>query len=210
MGWFNKEYNFLYWLSRSIVKLGFILGTRPTIIGLENVPKTGGVMLVPNHISHLDPPLVGTTCNRKVHFLAKTELFHGFLGWYMTNIGQIQVNRGQGSEAVEVAIELLKKGLCVCIFPEGTRSRTGEMQKPHTGAVVIASKAGCPIVPILIEGTFEVMPPKSKFPRLFSKIRITYGKPFNLTAEEQDLSSKERMRQTAEGIMERIKALGKA
>jgi len=210
MGWFNREYNFLYWFSRSAVKLGFILFFRPTITGLENVPKTGGVILASNHISHLDPPLVGTTCSRKVHFLAKTELFRGLFGWYMSNIGQVEVERGKGKEAVDVAVELLQKGLCICIFPEGTRSRTGEIQKPHTGVVVIAARSGCPIVPVLVEGAFEIMPPKSKFPRLFRKIKIKYGKPFYLSSEENDITSKDRMRQTAEGIMERIKALGNA
>lgn len=207
MVWFHREYNFMYWLSRSVIKLLFILFSRPTIVGLENVPKTGGILLVSNHESHLDPPLIGTTTPRKVHFLAKAELFGGLLGWFMKNIGQIKVERGKGGGAVDIAVDLLKNGKCLAIFPEGTRSRTGEMQKPHTGVVVIASKAECPILPIHIDGTFEIMRPKTKFPKLFRKIRIVYGKPFNLTVDDLVLGNKEHMRNTADSIMERIKAL---
>ena len=81
------------------------------------------------------------------------------------------------------------------------------MMTPRTGVVVIASKAGVPIVPILVEGTFRMMPPKSKFPKLFSRVRITFGEPFYLTEEEKDLSSKENMKKTANMIMDKIKDL---
>ena len=210
MVWFHREYNFPYWFSRTVVKLAFHTIARITIKGEMNVPDTGGVLLVSNHMSHLDPPLIGITCDHKVHFLAKDELFRGLIGWFMCSTGQIRVERGKGGGAVEVAVESLNRGLCLCIFPEGTRSRTGEMQRPYTGVVVIAAKANCSVVPVLVEGTFEMMPPKTKFPRLFKKVRITYGKPFYLSDDERDLDNKEIVRRTAERIMERIKALSDA
>ena len=204
-----REYNFVYWLGKTTVKLGFLLCSRLEVRNEKNVPRQGGVLLVANHISHLDPPLVGTTCARMVYFLAKKELFlNGLVGWFMNSSGQIKVDRGKGLEAVDVAVKTLKAGRCICIFPEGTRSRTGQMQQPHTGIVVIASKVNVPIVPILVEGTYQMMPPKAKFPKFFSRIRLTYGEPFYLTEEQKDLSSKDKMRETAEAIMEKIREIG--
>jgi 1-acyl-sn-glycerol-3-phosphate acyltransferase len=204
-----REYNLVYWLGKMTVKLGFLLSSRLEVRNEKNVPREGGVLLVANHISHLDPPLVAATCARKVYFLSKKELFkNGFIGWFMNASGQIKVDRGKGIEAVEVAIKTLIAGRVICIFPEGTRSRTGEMQQPHTGIVVIASKVNVPIVPILVEGTYQMMPPKAKFPKLFSRIKMTYGEPFYLTEEQKDLSSKDKMRETAGAIMEKIRQLG--
>jgi 1-acyl-sn-glycerol-3-phosphate acyltransferase len=204
-----REYNFVYWLGKIIVKLGFLLFSRLEVRNEKNVPRQGGVLLVANHISHLDPPVVGITCARKVYFLAKKELFkNGLIGWFMNSSGQIKVDRGKGLEAVEAAVNTLKAGKCICIFPEGTRSRTGQMQQPHTGIVVIASKINVPIVPILVEGTYQMLPPKAKFPKFFSRIRLTYGESFYLTEEQMDLSSKDKMRETAEAIMEKIRVLG--
>lgn len=203
-----REYNFIYWLGKTLTRLGLLLISRTEIRNERNVPRESGVLLVANHISHLDPAMVGTTCSRKVYFLAKRELFKGFIiGWFMRNSGQIAVHRGKGHVAVEAAVDILNKGRCICIFPEGTRSRTGEMQKARTGIVVIASQVHVPIVPILVEGTFEMFPPKAKFPKLFRKVRLTYGEPFYLTDEQKDTSSKEKMRETAEMIMGKIKAL---
>ncbi|MFH1514738.1 MAG: lysophospholipid acyltransferase family protein [bacterium] len=203
-----REYNFVYWLAKTVVRTVFILFSRTQIVNERNVPSEGGLLLVCNHISHLDPPMVATTCRRMVYFLAKKELFMGFIvGWFMRNSGQVPVHRGKGKDAVDAAVDLLNKGRCICIFPEGTRSRTGEMMRPHTGIVVIASQVNVPIVPILVEGTFKMMPPKAKFPKLFSKMRITYGEPFYLTEEEKDLNSKEKMRETADMIMSRIRTL---
>lgn len=203
-----KEYNFIYLLGKYACKLGVLIVSRVEIRSERNVPREGGVLLVANHMSHLDPPLVGSTCFRKVYFLAKKELFKGFIvGWFMRNSGQVEVERGKGYAAVDAAVEILKEGKCICIFPEGTRSRTGEMKKPHTGIVVIASHVNVPIVPILVEGTFDVYPPRAKFPKLFKKLRITYGKPFYLTDKQKDISSKENMRETAEFIMSKIKEL---
>lgn len=203
-----REYNFVYWLAKTVVRTVFILFSRTRIVNERNVPSEGGLLLVCNHISHLDPPMVGSTCKRMVYFLAKRELFKGFIvGWFMRNSGQVPVHRGKGKDAVEAAVNLLNKGKCICIFPEGTRSRTGEMMRPHTGIVVIASQVNVPIVPMLVEGTFEMMPPKAKFPKLWSKVRITYGEPFYLTDEDKDLTSKEKMRETADMIMSKIKAL---
>ena len=206
-----KEYNFVFWMASVLVRTAMILFSRTKIINVRNVPSECGLLLVANHISHLDPPMIGATSRRMVYFLAKQELFKGFIvGWFMRNSGQVPVRRGQGKDAVEVAVNLLNNGKCICIFPEGTRSRTGEMMKPRTGIVVIASQVNVPILPVLIEGTFEMMPPKAQFPKFWSKVRITYGEPFYLTEDQKDISSgKEKMRETAEMIMSKIKALKK-
>jgi 1-acyl-sn-glycerol-3-phosphate acyltransferase len=208
MALLNKEYNILYWFSRGVVRAGFLLFSKLNVFNERNVPRKGGVLLVSNHISYLDPPLVGITCSRKVHFMAKKELFHSsFLKWYMSLTGQISVNRGKGKEAVDIAVELLKQGRCICIFPEGTRSKTGEMLEPRTGVVVLASKANVPIVPVFITGTFDMFPPGTKFPKLFRQVYIIYGEPFHLTDDENDLTSKDKMKQTANSIMDKVKDL---
>jgi 1-acyl-sn-glycerol-3-phosphate acyltransferase len=136
------------------------------------------VILASNHASHLDPPIVGTGVPRPVVFIAKKELFETpFVGWWMAQLGQIGVERGGGGrQALKVAQKALEDGEAIIIFPEGTRTPSGRMQAGKNGVAVLAVKARVPVVPVGIEGTFEVFRKGRKIPHL-GRIIVRYGKP---------------------------------
>src|SRR5690606_27525178 len=122
--------------------------------GLENIPESGPVILCANHISNFDPPVVGIPVNRKVHYMAKQELFNipGF-GWLIHKLGAFPVKRGGVSkESIRLSIQLLKDGNVLGIFPEGTRKNAGGMGKK--GAAMLAIKAQATVIPVGIVGSY--------------------------------------------------------
>ena len=135
----------------------FFLIFRWRVEGVENIPQTGGVLLVANHASYLDPPLLGSAASRPVHFMAKAELFKfPVLSWALPRVKAFPVRRGAADRtAIRTAIELLRQGEVVGIFPEGTRTPTGELLPPQRGAGLIALRAGVPVVPVALVGTFR-------------------------------------------------------
>jgi len=155
---------------RSITKILF----RIKISGKENIPKTGGFILAPNHQSYLDPPVVGSWAPRAVYFMTKAELFeNAILGWYLFNTNARPVKRGaMDRQAIKTILDIIDKGHGVTIFPEGTRSVSGEFLEPKAGIGMIATKAQCMIIPTYVNG----------FNRLSDcfwgkgKLTITYGK----------------------------------
>lgn len=148
----------LYFVSKAVV---FIFGKayfRLRAIDQHNVPRRGAVLVCCNHISHLDPPLVCTSIPRLAQNMAKRELFSiKILDWYMRSIGTVLVDRGKGKQALLTATDHLRRGACILIFPEGTRSVTGQLGQGHTGAIVMAMRTGCTIVPAAIIGSDKAM-----------------------------------------------------
>lgn len=142
------------------------------IKGAENLPASGGVLLVANHVSYWDPVSIICAFRRQVFFMAKAELFKiPLVGYAVRSSGAFPVRRDvTDRNAVRTALQLLQAGEVVGIFPEGTRSKSGEMLKPHLGAAMIALKAGTPVVPIAVTGTRGG----------FSKITIHVGSPIYL------------------------------
>lgn len=198
----------LYYCAKAIVfvvaKLYFKLRAEQQ----RNVPRRGPVLVACNHISHLDPPLVGTCIPRLAQNMAKRELFSiKILDWFMRSIGTVIVDRGKGKQALLTAIELLKRGACIVIFPEGTRSVDGRLGKGHSGAVVMAMRTGCAIVPAVIIGSEQAMRKGTKGIRSHP-VTVRFGEPYHLQlhAEEEKLP-----RETTERecflLMERIEAL---
>lgn len=163
-----KFYGFAAALARPILKLIF----RIKIEGTENVPKKGGLVLASNHISELDPVIVAIYLKRRVHFMAKAELFQRpLLRSIVTHLSAFPVNRGKGdTTAIDYSIKLIQEGHVLGIFPEGTRSKTGRPGKAKSGVVLIASKTGADVVPCAIVT-------KNGKIRPFRKITIRYGKP---------------------------------
>ena len=164
-------------------KLGFrVLGNRFQMTGTEHVPRTGGVLLAYNHIGYVDFIYGGLAANpsgRLVRFMSKRELFdHRFTGPLMRSQHHIEVDRGAGLRSLEVALEYLKAGEAVGIFPEATISRSMELKEFKTGATRIAAAAGVPVVPVVLWGTQRL---KTKdHPQDFSRgktISITVGAP---------------------------------
>ena len=128
--------------------------------GVENVPRTGGVLIVANHQSLLDPMLVGVRLPRPTSYLAKSELFeHKHFSWLIRSLYAFPVRQGEGDVgAVREAIRRLQEGNALVLFPEGSRTENGELLPIEGGVGLIARKAGVPVVPCVIEGSYSVWP----------------------------------------------------
>jgi len=138
-------YDFAKWLVHGLTDV--LLA--PKVTGLENVPMSGALVVASNHRSYLDPPLIGSWFPRPVYWMAKQELFtYPVLGPAITALHAFPVNRDAADiGSIKRALRILQNGGCVGIFPEGTRNVSGEA-KPKSGAVVLASSAHCPILPV--------------------------------------------------------------
>ncbi len=167
-----KTLYFAGWeLSRILSRLAF----RARISGQENLPESGGFILASNHISYFDPPLVGCWVPRAIHFFAKKELFDNKLfGAVLRRVNAIPVRRGTiDRRALQIAIEVVKRGHGLTVFPEGTRSKTGHLMPPKLGVGVIARQAQCPIVPAYLSGADRLKECLTGR----QKLSVTYGKP---------------------------------
>lgn len=166
-----------------------VLGQRIDLGGTEHVPRSGGVMLAVNHIGYVDFVYGGLAANpsgRKVRFMAKRELFdHKYTGPLMRSLHHIEVDRGAGVASYRTAVDYLKAGEAVGIFPEATISRAMELKEFKTGAVRIAAEAGVPVVPVILWGTQRMM--TKDHPKDFSRgktILIRVGEPLHPTGAD--------------------------
>ena len=168
-----------YWIA-GLVSWPFIRGLlRERIRGLEHIPE-GGFVLAPNHVSNLDPWPLGMPLwpRRQLHWMAKSELYKPVIGTLISWGGAFPVRRGERDEAaIETAVERVKAGEIVVIFPEGTRKEKGLIKRhearPRTGAARVALRAGAPLVPAAIGGTDRLL-------RL-GPLRVAYGPPVDLS-----------------------------
>ena len=170
-------YYFTYFFTKA---LSFTFFPR-TVKGWQNVPQKGAYILASNHISNLDPPILGISTPRRLHFMAKIELFkHPLVGWWLKKLWAFPIKRGEGDfGALKKALKLLKEGYPVLLFPEGTRRLDGKPLPPQAGAGLLSIKSQVPIVPVYIKGSDAVMPPGAKFFKR-SHVTVTYGKPFDV------------------------------
>lgn len=173
----GQESKSFYAFARFIVNMVRPLLARVHIVGAENVPTSGPVILAANHIAWIDIPLASVAVPRVTHYMAKIELFGTpILGGIMRLLGAFPVRRGEGDrESLRVAERLLAQGNILVIFPEGHRSG-GHLIKAHPGTSLIALRMGVPVIPVAISGTEQV------FKRFRPDVTITYGKPFYLKA----------------------------
>jgi len=202
--WVKRKSAYWVWLNTVARFLGFIC--RLEVFGRENIPENGPVLLVANHRSYLDPPLVAYAVKKRpVFFMAKSELFKTpILSSLIKHWGNaFPVKRGRADlTALKTALEVLRKGELVCIFPEGQRAPSGKFLRPKWGAGMVALKARVPIVPCLIEGS-EALIGKEKLFSGFPKVTIAFGKPFQLDLDDR----KENYQKAADLMMEKIKEL---
>ncbi len=165
--------------------------------GRENIPAEGPVILCSNHISWWDPPLVGSLAwPRKVHFMAKEELFrYPVFSVVLPKILAFPVKRDTADRrAIRTALDVLKKGGVLGLFPEGTRSRTGEMLPPQPGVGLITRNSGAVVVPVAIHGPY----------RLFGPLRITIGRPLDFSQFSAEKARAEVLEEIAAAIMSEI------
>jgi len=181
---------------------------RLRVEGARNIPRRGPLLIASNHVSHLDPPLVGVGVPRFVFHMAKKELFVlKPLMLFMKMIGTIMVDRGQGKQPLVDAVDYMEKGECVIIFPEGTRSQNGVLGRGRSGAVVIAIRTGCPIVPTAIIGSEKALTKGSKFIKLVP-VRIRFGEAYTIDYQgDRENIPREVLRRETYELMERIEAL---
>lgn len=189
----------MYELIRGAFALIFKLVFRWRIEGVENIPQEGGAIIAANHISLWDPPLVGTAFKRHIHFMAKEELFKiPLITPIIKVLKAFPVKRGTADRAaIRNALSLLGQGELLGLFPEGTRSKTGELGKPEPGIAMIALKANVPIIPAAISGTNCVFRNGSLLP-VFT---IRFGPPIYPDA---DPAYRENMALLGDKIMQEI------
>jgi 1-acyl-sn-glycerol-3-phosphate acyltransferase len=199
----------LYYFAWSLLRAIILpLFGRWRVTGRQNIPRTGGVILCPNHISYSDPPVVGAAARRRVRFMAKWELFQiPVLGKIISNVGAFPVKQSTADRAaLKRAMELLDQGEVVCIFPEGKRNLSRTLLKAELGVGLIALKTHAPIVPMALIGTEKLLPEHSAFLK-FSKVRVLIGEPVPLEDLYEKGSSREALEEVGVRVMAAIAAL---
>jgi 1-acyl-sn-glycerol-3-phosphate acyltransferase len=189
------------------------LAWRPTVEGLENLPRTGGAVLASNHLSVADEYMLGSTVPRHIAFWAKAEYFNtpGVRGWFfkmlMTGLGAIEVRRegGRGAlTAFDAAIPALQAGDLVGVYPEGTRSPDGRLYRGRTGMARLALLASVPIITVGVIGTEAVQPIGTLIPKLGKKVTVRFGKPMEFSDRGMDSST---LRAITDEVMAQIQGL---
>ena len=193
----------LYFLGHSFFKLIFEIIYRRKVIGAENIPQDGPALICANHQSFIDPPLVGSSVKRPVHYMARHDLFTvPVLGWLISRVNAFPVKRSGGGDpaAFKNIFRLLEDKEIVLLFPEGTRSRDGYLQKPLPGAGMIIYQAKVPVIPCYVHGSREVLPRGSKFLH-YHPLLVTFGSPIDFSAYYQKEKSKDLYREMSAKIM---------
>jgi len=157
-------------------QLGLVLGFHYRVWGREHVPPRGGVLLVSNHQSFLDPVLVAVGLPRQVHYMARHSLFRKpAFAWLIRSLNAFPLRRGGVDVgAVRETVARLRRGEVVLVFPEGTRTRDGHIRRLQRGVELLARRGRAPIVPVVIDGAFEAWPRHRRWPGL-GTVRVLFG-----------------------------------
>ena len=197
----------IYFLGWSFFRLSFRLYFRWKVIDPENVPATGPVILASNHASFLDPPLVGAAANREINYLARESLFRfPGIGWLLRKVNAVPVDReGGGAAGLRAIFDRLLKGGAIILFPEGTRSPDGTLQKAKSGIGLTVIKSEAPVVPVRVFGTFEAYSRHHAIPRP-RKVAVQFGKPldFAVLRAEAKICSKQRLKEIYQEVADEL------
>lgn len=190
----------LYRVLRGCFTLVYRFIFRWEVKGRENIPSSGPLIVCANHFSWWDPPLVGCLIgDRPIRFMAKEELFRiPIFGWILHNLHAFPVKRDSADrKAIKKALDTLAAGGILGLFPEGTRSRTGELLAPQAGVALIALKSGADVLPVAIVGPY----------RLFEPVHVNIGKPLRFAEYYGRKARASDLAMVAGLIMEEIRRL---
>jgi 1-acyl-sn-glycerol-3-phosphate acyltransferase len=168
---------FLYRAGKIVCIIFFKGICRRRVYGSENIPKAGAVIFASNHISNADPPLVGSSIPRTIHFMAKEELFKiPVLGWFISQTNAFPIRRWERDvSAFKTAQRILSMGEALILFPEGTRQRHGRFGKPKPGVGMLAQKSGAVVVPVYVHNSDKLLS--------FQPLLVCFGKPMAAEGE---------------------------
>ncbi|MGI8315377.1 lysophospholipid acyltransferase family protein [Halobacillus mangrovi] len=188
----------LYKLGKFLCTVIFYPLYRIKVVGKENIPKDGPVIICSNHISNFDPPVVGITSDRNIYFMAKEELFKNkFFGGILKGVHAFPIKRGmRDRNALRQGLNVLKENHALGLFPEGTRQKNGEVGKGLAGAGFFALRSEATIVPCAIIGPYQK----------FKPLKVVYGEPIDMTSFRQEKASAQVV---TDRIMEEIRQLHK-
>ena len=206
----NLSYRIAWIIFRAIFATYF----RWRAFGAENVPLQGGVILASNHASFLDPPLVGAGLKRGINFLARESLFRfPIMGAVLRSWNVVPVDReGGGAKGLKNILDRLLNGAGIILFPEGTRTKDGQLQPARSGIGLTVIKSTAPVVPVRVFGTFAAYGRNHKFPQPH-RLVVKYGRPMNFEALRAEAKTCDKMRlkaiyqQVADEIMAAIARL---
>ena len=181
---------------------------RPRYLDRSKIPVDGPLIIAANHLSHIDPAFIMTAVKRPISYMSKKEHFDGAVRRLVfKKVGVIPVDReAGGTDALDGALNVLKNGGAIGIFPEGTRSKTGVMGKGKTGVARLASSTGAAVVPVAIRQTGDVWPISKRIPRPWRKFYYKFGDPIYF---ESSKVNSDTLREFTDEVMQNIAQLSK-
>ncbi len=198
-------YGFFHYLAGLVHSMWF----RGEVAGTDNFPAEGPFLIASNHASHLDPPMVGCQIAKQMRFFARRSLWNNrLLAWWLDQVETIPVERDSGDiGAIKKVLLALKEDRAVVLFPEGTRSPDGHLQKAKAGVGLMACKTGVPVVPCRVYGSFAAFGKGAKVPHFGTPVSIVFGPPIAASDYDDPAAGKARYEIAAQRIMDRIAAL---
>ena len=204
-----------YWIGFSCAWILFRIGFRLKVVGksrIREARKVGGVLIVANHTSYFDPPVIGVAYGKKTAFLARKTLFKkGFFVWLYPRLNAIPVDQERGDmTSLKRIIKELRNGNPVLIFPEGERSLDGEIHKGEAGVGLIIAKSKVSVLPMRVFGAYEALPKESKFPKFFTQITVCVGEMIQFPEDQLKNKSREAYQEISDKTIEAIKSIERA
>lgn len=199
----------VYGVCHYVIRVMYDMFFRGEVVGLDNLPRTGGFLLAANHASFLDPPLIGCQISRQIAYFARKTLWkRGVASWWLDEVGTIPVDRdgGQDVSAIKRVLRAIKEERGLILFPEGTRTLDGKLQPAKPGVGFIACRTQVPVVPVRIFGSFEACG-KGQPLRLGTPVTIVFGKPILPSEYDNPKAGKDRAQIASERIMAEIARL---
>jgi len=198
-------------VARAVLGPLFRFAWRVRTEGMHHIPKTGGALIAPNHTSVLDSFFVPLVLPRRITYVGKAE----YMDDWKTKVlfpamGMIPIDRSGGdasAAALNAAAGVLESGELFGIYPEGTRSRSGDLHKGHTGVARLALRTGCPIIPVGLIGARAIQPPDAKFPKPFMELLIRFGEPIDVSRYSERANDRLVLRQVTDEVMYSIRNL---